>query len=82
MSSRRVLKVKVTLTEYLDSIGVTKYTLSQWVEGVSQQTVYAVADGSRRPSLETLEALLQALHSHGFMAQLSDLLTVEQVPAK
>ena len=68
--------IDVRLKAYLDQIGVTAYTLGKWVIGVSPQTIYAVANGSRRPSLEVLEAILDAFHRNGFATTLSDLLGI------
>jgi DNA-binding XRE family transcriptional regulator len=68
-------RIDVQLKAYLEQIGVTAYTLGKWVVGVSPQTIYAVANGSRRPSLEVLEAILNAFHANGFETTLSDLLS-------
>jgi DNA-binding XRE family transcriptional regulator len=68
-------RIDVQLKPYLEQIGVTAYTLGKWVVGVSPQTIYAVANGSRRPSLEVLEAILDAFHDNGFETTLSDLLS-------
>ncbi len=67
--------IDIRLKTYLEQIGVTAYTLGKWVVGVSPQTIYAVANGSRRPSLEVLEAILDAFHANGFETRLSDLLS-------
>ena len=75
MPPKRIITVK--LADYLQSIGVTKYTLGKWVDGVSPQTVYAVASHQRRPSLDVLAAIISALHAHGFDATLDDLLCIE-----
>lgn len=72
------LVIKVRLKSYLDSIGVTQYVLGKWVEGVSWQTIYAVAGETRRPSLEVLEAILSALRANGYDAKLDDILQVEE----
>lgn len=73
MSKR--LYIEVTLKEYLQEIEVTPYVLAKWVDGVSPQTIYAVANGSRRPSLDVLESILTALHSNGFPVKISDILS-------
>ncbi len=73
------VRLNVTLKEYLQSVGVTAYTLGKWVNGVSPQTIYAVANATRRPSLEVLEAILGELRAHGCPAELSDLLQVEEL---
>lgn len=67
--------IDIQLKPYLEQIGVTAYTLGKWVIGVSPQTIYAVANGSRRPSLEVLEAILSAFHNNGFETSLNDLLS-------
>ena len=73
--------ITVQLSDYLQTIGVTKYTLGQWVDGVSPQTVYAVAARQRQPSLETLAAILTALNAHGFPTTLADLVKTETCAA-
>jgi DNA-binding XRE family transcriptional regulator len=70
-------QIQVTLKIYLERQRISAYTLGKWVVGVSPQTVYAVANGSRKPSLEALEAIIQAFQEHGFDTQLEDLLTLE-----
>lgn len=71
------LKLKIVLRDYLEAHGITVYLLTKWVEGVSPQTLYAIANGTRRPSLEALEIILQALHDHSLPAVLSDIITSE-----
>lgn len=73
------IKIKVELKTYLDSIGVTPYTLGKWVEGVSPQTIYAVASGTRKPSFEVLEAILNGLNENNFPTELKDIIQVELV---
>ena len=73
----KTLKIQVALRQYLEKIGVSAYTLGKWVQGISPQTIYAIANGSRKPSLEALEAILNALHEQGFMVSLEDLIRVE-----
>ena len=72
------IKIRITLKEYLSEAGVTAYTLSKWVEGVSPQTVYAVCNGTRRPSFEVLEAIISALRAHQLAVDLSHLIQLEQ----
>lgn len=71
-------KIRVTLKEYLAEISITAYTLSKWVEGVSPQTIYAVCNGTRRPSFEVLEAIIRALRAHDFPVDLSDLIRLDE----
>ncbi len=77
MHEKKTIKITITLKEYLDSIGITSYVLGKWVDGVSAQTIYAIANGTRRPSLEVLERILNGLHSHGYFATLDDIIRVE-----
>ena len=74
---KKTIKITITLKQYLDSIGITSYVLGKWVDGVSAQTIYAIANGTRRPSLEVLERILNGLHSHGYPATLNDIVQVE-----
>ena len=71
------LKLKIVLRDYLEANGVTVYLLTKWVQGISPQTLYAIANGTRRPSLEALEIILQALHEHSLPAALSDIVVNE-----
>lgn len=71
------LKLKIVLREYLEANGITIYVLTKWVQGISPQTLYAIANGTRRPSLEALEIILQALHAHSLHAELSDIVVSE-----
>jgi DNA-binding XRE family transcriptional regulator len=73
----RTTHIQVTLKHYLERQHISAYTLGKWVVGVSPQTVYAIANGTRKPSLEALEAIIQAFHEHGLATQLDDLLTLE-----
>lgn len=72
------IKLRVCLKEYLSSVNVTPYMLGKWVDGVSSQTIYAVAGETRRPSLEVLEAILNGLRSHGYPTSLSDIIKIEE----
>jgi transcriptional regulator with XRE-family HTH domain len=78
----RAFRLQVTLKQYLASINVSTYTLSQWVDGISPKTIYAIASGSRRPSLGTIELILTALRAHGFNASLGELLNVVEARSK
>ncbi len=71
------IRIKIGLKEYLDSINVTPYTLGKWVVGVSPQTIFAVANGSRRPSLEVLEAIINGLRTNGHLTSISDIIQLE-----
>ncbi|MEH2196039.1 MAG: helix-turn-helix transcriptional regulator [Nostoc sp.] len=77
MQEKKTIKITITLKQYLDSVGITSYVLGKWVNGVSPQTVYAIANGTRRPSLEVLEKILSSLHSHGYPASLEDIIQIE-----
>ena len=79
MNLRKNYKIKVELKNYLASIGVTPYMLGKWINNVSSQTIYAVASGTRRPSLEVLEAILTELNAHGYPTTLNDIIHVETV---
>lgn len=70
-------EIKITLKEYLEQQGISAYMLGKWVVGVSPQTIYAIANGSRKPSLEALEAIIGALHSNGYNTKLEDLIRLE-----
>ena len=51
--------------------------MGKWVNGVSPQTVYAIANGTRKPSLDALEAIIQAFREQGFDTKLEDVLELE-----
>lgn len=53
--------------------------LGKWVDGVSSQTIYAIANGTRRPSLEVLEAILNGLHAQGHLTVLNDIIQIEEM---
>lgn len=72
------IKIKVKLKSYLASINVTPYMLGKWVDGVSPQTIFAVANESRRPSLQVLESILNGLRSRGHLTSLSDIVQIEE----
>lgn len=72
---KRVLKV--VLRSYLDSVGVSAYLLAQWIPTVSPKTIYAVANGTRRPSLELVESILLALNENGYKTSIEDILKFE-----
>lgn len=70
--------IRVKLREYLDANNTSAYALAKKVEGMSPETVYAVAAGKRRPSLEGLERLIAGLRSlTGRQTSLEDLLSLE-----
>lgn len=69
--------LRVRLKEYLASIGVSAYQLARWTEGVSAQTIYAICNGTRKPSLDVLEAVLNALWVNGFEARLDELVEIK-----
>lgn len=70
-------KLNVRLKTYLEQLEVSAYTLGKWVNGVSPQTVYAIANGTRKPSLDALEAIIQAFREQGFDTKLEDVLELE-----
>lgn len=70
------IRIDFKLKGYLDSINVTPYMLGKWVTGVSPQTIYAVANGSRRPSFEVLEAILNGLRANGYATTLTDIIDI------
>ncbi len=82
MEAMQKIKLRVQLRDYLTSINVTPYVLGKWVDGVSSQTIYAIANGTRRPSLEVLEAILNGLRSQGYIASLSDIIQLEETIVK
>jgi DNA-binding XRE family transcriptional regulator len=75
--SKSKAKLNVRLKIYLEQLEVSAYTLGKWVRGVSPQTVYAIANGTRKPSLEALEAIIQAFQDQGFDTKLEDVLELE-----
>lgn len=54
-------KVKVKFKDYLQEHNLSAYRVSQHARGMSPKTVYAIASGRNRPSMEALEKLLDAL---------------------
>jgi DNA-binding XRE family transcriptional regulator len=70
--------IRIRLKEYLEQQAISAYTLGKWVTGVSPQTIYAIANGTRKPSLETLEAIICGLHQNGFATKLEDLIQLEE----
>lgn len=54
-------KVKVRFKDYLEERGLSAYRVSKHARGMSPKTVYAIASGRHRPSMEALEKLLDAL---------------------
>jgi DNA-binding XRE family transcriptional regulator len=75
--SKSKAKIAIKLKNYLEQVEVSAYTLGKWVNGVSPQTVYAIANGTRKPSLEALEAIIQAFQDQGFDTKLNDVLELE-----
>lgn len=82
MKPVKTIVIRVQLREYLASIGVTPYMLGKWVDDVSSQTIYAVANGTRRPSLEVLEAILNGLRLQGHATELSDIVQIEEASSE
>lgn len=54
-------KVRVKFKDYLEEHNLSAYRVSQHTRGMSPKTVYAIASGRNRPSMEALEKLLDAL---------------------
>jgi DNA-binding XRE family transcriptional regulator len=75
--SKSKAKITIKLKNYLEQLEVSAYTLGKWVNGVSPQMVYAIANGTRKPSLEALEAIIQAFQDQGFETKLEDILELE-----
>lgn len=71
-------RIQIRLKEYLLSIDVSLYQLGQWTQGVSWQTVYAIASGTRRPSLEVIEIVINTLRLRGYPTELADILRLER----
>ena len=61
----------------LEQVGVSAYTLGKWTHGISAQSVYAIANGTRKPSLEALEAIINAFRENGLETTLEDLVKVK-----
>ena len=77
MQSLSNVKLKIALKEYLASLNVTPYMLGKWVTGVSPQTIFAVTNGTRKPSLDVLEAIINALRTKGHPATPADIIKYE-----
>ena len=45
-------KVKVRFKDYLEDHGLSAYRVSKYARGMSPKTVYAIASGRHRPSME------------------------------
>ena len=71
------LRVRVDLKTHLDAIGVTPYQLGKWMSGVSMPMIYAVCNGTRRPSLDVIEAILNTLRWQGYATLLTDIVRVD-----
>jgi transcriptional regulator with XRE-family HTH domain len=54
-------KVRVRFKDYLEEHEISAYRVSKHAWGMSPKTVYAIASGRHRPSMEALEKLLAAL---------------------
>ncbi len=65
--------LRMDLKSYLNFLEVTPYQLAKWTPEVSAPMVYAICAGTRRPSFDVLEAILNALRAQGFNAHLSDI---------
>jgi transcriptional regulator with XRE-family HTH domain len=72
------IHLEITLKEYLEQVGISAYTLGKWTHGISAQSVYAIANGTRKPSLEALEAIINAFRENGLETTLEDLVKVKQ----
>jgi transcriptional regulator with XRE-family HTH domain len=71
------IHLEITLKEYLEQVGISAYTLGKWTHGISAQSVYAIANGTRKPSLEALEAIINAFRENGLETSLEDLVKVK-----
>lgn len=75
-----MVSIRPRLREYLDTKGLTAYRLAQRVDGMKPASVYAIAAGKKRPSLESLEKILGALRElTGEPVSLADVLEVQGV---
>lgn len=54
-------QVRVRLKQFLDKHHITTYRLAESTSGTSPKTIYAVASGTRKPSIETLGSVVEAL---------------------
>ena len=70
------IHLEITLKDYLEQVGISAYTLGKWTHGISAQSVYAIANGTRKPSLEALEAIINAFRENGLETTLEDLVKV------
>ncbi|UCH24644.1 MAG: helix-turn-helix transcriptional regulator [Trueperaceae bacterium] len=71
--------IKVKLSAYLEREGITVYQLAQRVEGLSPKSVYTYANGTRNPSLDSLDKLVTALRElTDKPVEVSDLLEYQQ----
>jgi transcriptional regulator with XRE-family HTH domain len=71
------IHLEITLKDYLEQVGISAYTLGKWTHGISAQSVYAIANGTRKPSLEALEAIINAFRENGLETTLEDLVKVK-----
>ena len=71
------IHLEITLKDYLEQVGISAYMLGKWTHGISAQSVYAIANGTRKPSLEALEAIINAFRENGLETILEDLVKVK-----
>ncbi|CAN5453596.1 MAG: helix-turn-helix domain-containing protein [Rubrobacteraceae bacterium] len=53
--------IKVKFKDYLEARGLSAYRVTRHARGMSPKTVYAIASGRNRPSMDALEKLMDAL---------------------
>ena len=70
------IHLEITLKDYLEQVGISAYTLGKWTH-ISAQSVYAIANGTRKPSLEALEAIINAFRENGLETTLEDLVKLK-----
>jgi hypothetical protein len=69
-----------TLGPYLAAHNITAYRLSKTVDKLKAATVYGIANGKIRPSLDSLEDIMQALpRLTGKAVDISELLKYQEV---
>jgi hypothetical protein len=75
-----MVRLSIKLKPYLESQGISLYRLTKEAKGMGYDTVYKVANGQRRPNLDTLETILGALRKiTKAKVELSDLLEVVEI---
>ncbi|MGQ0540528.1 MAG: helix-turn-helix domain-containing protein [Blastocatellia bacterium] len=82
MRSLPTVQLRISLKAYLASIDVTPYMLGKWVIGVSPQTIFAIANGTRKPSLEVLQAIINGLRVKGYPTVLGDIVQIDEAGLK